>query len=388
MIAQFCRYFGRYIFFSKTKQRLLLLSIVGLFISSFSLLVLQSTMGGLQGKLIERSKRVLGDVTITLVSSNIEQSTELEKILNEFPQMIIAPEREVELLLKNGNFVTPVIAHGIDFSHPPQFLKGQDFQDLLLPQDIAFKVNLNVGKKARLIAPGTVDTVFEDIPRMATLFVDGVITTDVPEIDMYHIWVRGSLIQNLIKKSGNNKWRLYGEVPISKLKEKLEAKFSSGLTIRTWEEENNTLVWALRLETVVMIFLFVAMTMLVALCITSGLMIFFDKIKKDLVSFWILGSSKKKLTLSAVIFLNVLGLVTVGLGIACALGFLWGLDNYGGNIMPDVFIDRKIPIHITVRGILISFGVPYLISSVFSLLSLLQFQSEEEELLEEIRSVS
>jgi len=345
-------------------------------------------MGGLQSKLIERSKKILGDVTLSFVLANEEQEKKIVKILKKFPEIKFSPEREVELLLKNGNFVTPVIAHGIDFLRPPPYLKGQNFEDMLLPQDIAFKLNLSVGMKVKLIAPGTVDTVFEDVPRMATLFVDGMITTDVPEVDMYHVWVRGSAISNLVKKTGYNKWRLYGSIPLDQLKIELGNQFKDEMSIRTWEEENSTLVWALRLETVVMIFLFVAMTMLVALCITSGLMIFFDKIKKDLVSFWILGSSKKKLTFSAVLFLNLMGLLTVSCGIICALVFLWGLDKYGGNIMPDVFIDRKIPIHISISGILISFGVPYFISLVFSLFSLMQFQSEEEELLDEIRSVS
>jgi lipoprotein-releasing system permease protein len=61
-----------------------------------------------------------------------------------------------------------------------------------------------------------------------------------------------------------------------------------------------------------------------------------------------------------------MALLTVGLGILFAIIFLWGLDTYGGNIMPEVFIDRKIPIHISLRGILVSFGVPFLISSLFS----------------------
>ena len=344
-------------------------------------------MGGLQGKLIERSKRVLGSATLTLLNSEGVDTSKIDELFLKH-KISSSAEREVELLLKNGNLVTPVIAHGVELNHLPLFLKGQEFRDLLIPQDIAFKLNLSVGKQSRLIAPGTVDTVFEDIPRMATLFVDGIISTDVPEVDMYHIWVRSTLIQNLIKKHGNNKWRLYGDFDVDQLKADFASTpLASQIQIKTWEEENNTLVWALRLETMVMIFLFVAMTMLVALCITSGLLIFFDKIKKDLVSFWILGSSKKKLTFSAFAFLNMMGFVTVGLGIVFALVFLWGLDRFGGNIMPEVFIDRKIPIHITMKGVFISFGVPFLISMIFSWLSLLQFKTEEEELLEEIRTI-
>jgi lipoprotein-releasing system permease protein len=54
--------------------------------------------------------------------------------------------------------------------------------------------------------------------------------------------------------------------------------------------------------------------------------------------------------------------------------------------MPDVFVDRKIPIFISFKGIAISFLVPYLISSVFVTFALSQFKREHN-LLDHIRSI-
>ena len=115
-------------------------------------------------------------------------------------------------------------------------------------------------------------------------------------------------------------------------------------------------------------------------------MIFFDKVKLDLSSFWILGAPKEKLGFAFTLFLNFLGGFSSLLGIIIALIFLYFFDRFGGNIMPEVFVERKIPVFVTGKGILISFFVPYLISMIFSYISLNQFKKDQN-LLNSVRAV-
>ena len=74
-------------------------------------------------------------------------------------------------------------------------------------------------------------------------------------------------------------------------------------------------------------------------------------------------------------------------GVGGGLVFLWIFDHFAPEIMPDVFVDRKIPILITLKGLSISFLVPYIISSIFVSFALNQFKREHN-LLDHVRSIS
>lgn len=352
------------------------MAILGLMISSFALLVLQSTMGGLQGKLIGRSKAVNGHGVIKLNEESYKLAEEVHAYLKE-KEIKGFIEYELELLLKNGNYLAPVIVHGLDTKREmPSIISDFELKEAVLSPMLARKVNLGLGDQIRLISPAHTDAIMGDIPRTATLYLDEMISTDVPEVDHYHLWVRIKVLQNLVRKYAANRIRYFQEIDHEKLALGLQKKFGNKVELKTWEEMNGTLVWALSLETTVMVFLFAAMTLLVSLCITSGLLIFFGKVRGDLASFWIMGTSKANLEKSTGLFLSAMSVGAVLIGLLVGFISLYLLDHYGFEIMPEEFVDRKIPIRITTSGVLISFFVPTLISMAFSFLSFSQFKKE------------
>lgn len=384
MFLTYLKYFFFYIVSAKNRQRLLILAVVGLFISSFALIVLQSTMGGLQNKLMERSKAVVGKATLLFkLPDNDPLLKGLEKRLKD-AHFIYSKEYEIELLLRYQSLITPVIVHGIDQSgFVPKFLASRDKFESMIPTELAYKVGVAPPESLQLISPSHVDELMGDIPRGQTIKVDRVFSTDVPEIDLYHLWVRLPLIQNLIRGKLINRIRIYNQGDFKSLKKDLP----SWVQLKTWEEENSTLVWALNLESTVMVFLFATMTLLVSLCISSGLLIFFNKVKTDLSSFWILGASFDQLNRSTKYFLHMMSFLSIAMGLIMGLVFLYFFDRFAPEIMPDVFVDRKIPILITVKGLLISFLVPYVIASFFVSFALSQFRREHN-LLDHVRSIS
>ncbi len=372
MISPFFSYFYRYLWHAKTRQGLLFLAVAGLFLSSFALIVVQSSMGGLQGKLVTRSKNVLGDGVIALREGSEQEAQSVSRILGDISHF---RDTTLELLAKYRGRIAPIIAHGVDWtSAPPEFAKDFELSEAMIGRDLSFKLRLSPGDRLELISGAHVDSLLGDVPRFISVDIQKVLSTDVADVDMFHTWLPLSKIQNLTRSRKIGSIRYYGSLSSSQRTE-LEAL---GTTIKTWEEGHSTLVWALSLESSVMIFLFFGMTLLVSLCITSGLLLFFGKIRLDLTSFWILGAARgdlksmtSKLSYSLVILSSLLGLVS-------GLAFLWLFDRFGGEILPDIFVDRKIPIEITPLGLALALFIPMGIGLIFARLSLIQGERDED----------
>lgn len=333
-------------------------------------------MGGLQGKLIGRSKAVVGTGVFEFPNTSEE---EILGFVSELSKVGVKPikELEVELLVKYGQYYAPMIVHGLDpQGELPDFLEGKTFEDLVLPRSLAIKINSTVGDLVRLLSPGHLDNLIGNVPRLASLYVDYLVNTEVPEIDDFHGWARLLRIQAIVGKKVVNKIRLYNDYDQEVLNTIAEKHAPKGWHFQRWEDVHATLVWALSLETAVFVFLFSAMTLLVSLAITSGLLIFFSKTKGDLASFWVMGTSERSLFQSSKIFLFCLTFFSVGLGIFFGLLFLGLLDHFGPNIMPDVFVDRKIPVKITGIGVFLSFSIPFSISLIFAWQSLKSFRKD------------
>lgn len=391
MFKTYLKYFSFYIVSAKNRQRLLILAVAGLFLSSLSLIVLQSTMGGLQNSVMNRSKDIMGTGVIYYKNESSDSDfADAFDILDEFHADYLK-EYELEVLLRYETFLTPVVVHGVDTNSylPPLLAKelmgknklGNKI-DAVMPIDLAYKVGVAPPEELQLISPAHVDELLGEIPRGQTVRVENTTLTNVPEIDQFHMWVRLPLIHNLIQSYSLNRIRIYNNLDFKKLKKALPAD----MVLKTWEEENATLVWALKLENTVMVFLFAGMSLLVSLCISSGLLIFFNKIKTDLSSFWILGASYKQIESATKLFLHLMSFLAIVLGIVLGLVFLWLLHTYAPDIMPDVFVDRKIPILVTAKGIFISFIIPYVISFLFVNFSFMQFKKDHD-VLDHIRSI-
>lgn len=344
---------------------------LGLFLSSFALLVLQSTMGGLQYNLIERSKSLHGDGVLHFSPSSPEEVQPLTHLLSKHQINNFSQELELEILVKKGAFFSPVIIHGVESL--PSALKVKDFNELVLGYGVSRNLNTYSGELVRLINPADVDLLFGNAPNMASLYLDESFVSDVQEIDSYHGYANLEFLQNFYRKRVVNRIRVFEDISDEKLnmiQKNSPVKFS----YHSWEDQHQTLVKALSLENKMMIFLFSSMSLLIGLSISSAFLIFFNKIKMDLASFWILGSSKKILLKQSNILVHFISFVSIAFGVFVALGFLFLLDHYSPEIMPDVFVERKIPVRITPQGLLISFLTPYIISIIVSKMALRPFR--------------
>ncbi len=356
----------KYVFRARSRQRLLVFAFLGLLFASFSLLVIQALMGGLQNGVIKRSKNIEGILTIKRITNL--QPKELEQlygILNRY-DAYYTKELVTELLIQSGGRVLPVRLHGIDHQGLiPPFLQHKKWKNLVLPFDFGYRLSLDQGSFVMLISPAEMIYTLNGIPRMAQIKVDHFITTDVPEVDQIDGWIRLSFLQNFLRRQTINVIRVFKAKKLGLLQEELESKFKHSLLLQRWEQTHQDLAWALNLESKIMLALFISVVFLVSISIISGQLIFWSKIKNDLVGMWILGASRRKIFQAALRSFFLLNSLATVLGISCALIALHFFAKYGGNVLPDIFIDRKVPVMITLSSITWSLLTPISISGLF-----------------------
>lgn len=383
MNKNFVSYFLNFIYHSKTRQRLLIIAVVGLFLSSFSLLVIQSIMGGLQSGLIKRSKNIHGNYIVKFYGNDVQYAEIQNNLIAQKIDFI--PEYEIEVVLRNKNYVTPAIIRGVDFNQKvPPFLANKDYSGVILGADLGSKLNIYFDGQISILSPSHLDSMLGTIPNQVTGKVSDFFISELTEVDSFYAWTRLSLIRNLVRKKNANIFRVYSDIPPDSL-DFLKKKY---LSIVTWEQKNASLVKALRLETTVMFFLFICMSFLVAVSIISGFLIFYSKVRNDMISFWVLGLPQNRLFDLLKSFNVILGVASSFLGIIFGLAFLLILDKTGLEFMPEVFVERKLPVNITLFGLLSSFFIPSSISVLFSYVSLGFFKRENPSMLKHIRSIS
>jgi lipoprotein-releasing system permease protein len=384
----FFSYFFTYILRAKTRQRLLFIAVVGLFLSAFSLMVIQGIMGGLQKGLVSRSKSINGSYILKFKNPTSESLLEIKEIL-EKNQNPFFSELEIEVMLKKKNFMAPAKIHGIDLNDPiPTYLYDKDMKGMIMANELSSKIQLKFMEEFQVIVPGVTDSLMGEIPRFGSSELTDFIYTEIPEVDEFETWVRVEFVQNLIRQRGINQIRIFGDVPQKLKQELLAVKTEVPFEWVTWEEMNGALVWSLNLETKVMLFLFISMTFLVAIAITSGFLIFFSKIQRDLMSFWILGMGQKKILQLTFRFTLMLSAVTTLLGGFFGFVALRLLESYGHDIMPDIFVERQLPVQVSISSVCLSILIPFTISFVFSWFSFAAFRRENQSFVSIVRSLS
>ena len=345
-------------------------------------------MSGLQHNLISRSQNINGTGVLRFPEDvSINEISPLKKYLSARGVKYFT-EIEMEVMLKNQAFMAPAKIHGIDLEDPlPEFLEDKDFSGIILGSDLARKVKTHFMDEVQVIAPGVTDSLMGEVPRFATSTLSDYLYTEISEVDDFEGFVRLSFLQNLLRSRTVKGLRIFHPLE-DEFRAELLRLSPKGTELRSWEEMNSSLVWSLNLETKVMMFLFISMSLLVAIAITSGLLIFYGKIKRDLMSFWILGMGQERILNLCLRFTLLLSGITCVLGVAGGQGALFLLEAHGHTIMPDIFVERQFPVHFSPVNLALSLLIPFGISLVFSWFSFAQFRKENQSFVSIVRSLN
>ena len=366
MFISFFKFFISYLFKAKTRQRLLIMALSSLIISSFSLLAVQSVLKGLQNNRIDRGKMTLGHFVVNVDEKSSNEALEYVKSEN-IPYSL---EYELEGLLRLEGYLAPVIFHGVsgEFGNtlPAAIESWPERDELLLSPYLARKVYSALEDKVQLISPAHTDLFFGDLPRFKTLQINRFTDSKDPDIDEVHAWGHVYSAFSILKKKKFNKLRIFSTLTEKQLSD-LETRFSG--KVDSWEKLNSNLVYALKLENNVVLFLFLATILLVTFSIISGLSIFYARVRNDFASFWILGMSISAIKRYGGANISIITIIAIAIGNALSFIVLSLLTKFSPVIMPAMFVDRSLPVKFEASSFIYSFVIPAVITLVFTAFS-------------------
>ena len=332
-----------------SKQKILVISSIGLILSSFSLLFLQSIMSGLQNGVIMRSKNILGSYVLQ-TSEDLVFSEKHYK------------EKEIEVILEK-DIITPIILHG--YYQVPDFLKNLNTKDLILGVDLSSLLKISYQDKIHVLAPQLSNFFLPNLPRFFTTEVSDYLFSDVQSLDYFHGWIHAEILESSFFEADYT-YRFF-------------EKPKNVKNLISWEDQNQELVWALSLERNTMLFLFSSMSLLISISIGIAFAMFFQKIKQEIITFYILGSTLSSIyrTLFQFGLLFTSTMIAFGIGISyLLLKFLQSKIS-----LPMIFLEKTLPILITSESIIKSFLIPFCITYIFYYYIYSSFKKESSDIL-------
>jgi len=380
----FLKTFFNYCFHAQTKQRPIQLVMVGLTLCSLSLLVLQSVMSGLQSNLIKKGKSIQGYFEIRIPESENEQ-VNLQELISILKKRKIPYLKaySIEVLLREGSYIAPSYIIGIDRedgnSFLPEYLRLSNTDGIILGADLAAKLKMGIFRNIQILSPSHFSSLLGDVPLLATEEVSDLVSTEIGEVDNFYSWTRASFLHNLTRSTYFNRLFFYNDSHFLEIKSLLESSYPN-FKLVTWEETHAELMWAFRLETFVMVGIFTMMALLVSLTIISAFNLFFTKIRLEIFTFWMLGNSDSQIKRNLLFFTQFITIISILSGVLLGGIIIFLLKYYSPAIMPDVFVERSLPVSFQITHLLYAFFIPYLISLIFTFFSLKTFFREQSEI--------
>ena len=258
------------------------LSLLGIIIGVFSLLVVISVMNGFDA---DMQKRVIGTKADIRLYHNdyqpFQYSTEQEKEILQLPEVeAVSPVCETELMIQHKKNMTAVICHGIHLKEhgnttkifqnmvvgaPDQ--KALEEDGIIIGLDLSLSLRATVGEYIQITSPiGTEPSPFGLLPKSKKLKVVGIFASGMPEYDNAYTYLSIENVQYFTNLNNEiHYWEIKTNNPEKAYQtaKRIQNKFGDNFIAEDWSQYEANLFQAIQLEKYVM-FLVLALMVIIA----------------------------------------------------------------------------------------------------------------------------
>lgn len=337
------------------------ISMIGVTLGVFALIVVISVMNGFHGSI--RGRLLAAEPHVVVAGSQLSAAVQ-ERLAARSATYNSVEKQDVVIRTSDGVFsgaeakgldekALAKLLHDVHEANRDERGESPSFgeivlgpSEVLLGADLARSLGITYGDKMTLIAPEGLLLPPGEVPRFERVVVKSLLTTNVADLDSrLLIYGKGrslnALGANVSKRNEVEIW-----LPSAADAEKVKAeivKTDAGLRVGTWADRNSSLFQALNLEIFAIGLILSLSTMIAGFSIVTVLMILVMQKRKEIGLLMSLGLSRKK---TQALFVRV-GMMLSGTGVL--VGAVSGvlvcifIDSAKTSILPDFYYDTTIP---------------------------------------------
>jgi lipoprotein-releasing system permease protein len=321
-----------------------MVSILGIAIGVAALIIALALMNGFQNDIRNRILSSSAHIMITdRLGDGIGDFQNLAaRVEREFPEVkTVMPVVYGTVLIKgSGQEVTGAVFRGMDLkkNKMESWLKKLEFgnlpvgdRELLIGKEMALKMNLYAGDSCLVVSPRAALSPLGMIPRFKKFRISGIFKSGLFEFDS------GTVITGL--EAGQQLFALKNKINYLQINledifsaEAVAARMRGNLpeqyAVITWQELNQSLYSALKLEKTVLFFTLTLIIVVASLNIVAGLILLVMQKIKDIGILLSYGTQAGQIRKIFFIQGAIIGLLGTAIGVAVGLGFCHLANRY------------------------------------------------------------
>lgn len=337
-------------------------SFIGLFIGSLSIILSISVLNGFQNILKEETIKVHGEYLISNYNevSDLSIIDEIQK--NNIQHSIFDNE---EFILSNNSSQKLVTIKNILNKNHLKFYKlnlinkGKDLKDneMIIGKSLARSLNINVGDNVNIFSKN-INLNSLALPTSTKFKVVNIYSNRILRIDDYLIFISNNDIIN----KNNLSLELIGDIENSRILEKRSL---------SWKDRNRQIFEATEVEKKITFFTLSLIIIIASFNLCSAIIQISSKKIREIAILMSIGMSKNSIRNIFILYSYLIGLSATSLGILTSL-FLIFLQNRFSIITlnPDYYLVEKLPMVISIFDIFYVFLAAIVIIGIFSIIPL------------------
>ncbi len=342
------------------------ISIIGIGLGSFALIISISVLNGFEQKLDEKISNFDGHIRI----SGLEQKFDISEI--ELLEGIVSTSFSLDRkgIINHSSDKSVVIFKQVDYNKIKSFYKvpfagnNPNENEILIGNDVAARLGIRVGDEVIISSPLDNGS-FLGFPPAIKTKVSGIFYSKILDYDNKYIFISNNIGKKLFHNISNLKSldvKVKNSLEIDSIKKRLVSLLGTGKTIESWRDRNSALVSAIEMEKIGSIFVLSLIILVASFSMSSTLSLITIKKIKDIGILRLLGMKLGDIR-KIIIFQNlIIGLKGLFWGMVIGSGLVSFQNFFNIISLPsDIYAMETLPMILTSEDIGIVFFINALI---------------------------